>query len=782
MSAQAKELVTLENETVQLELRPNGSVASMKQRHGTDWKRIQFREKGPHEGIRWYGEWEGVKHAIDLSLTSQDKESIEFEHEDECFKYALNYSMAQDCLVVRATLQNIGRVPIQPQCCGLKIGLDTYMESYPSWNNKLFPTLLRSETTHFWGYAMSPNGMILGIASPDPIASWSLDYNVGYMEGEVEWYGHRVETWNLDLLHALPLPARHPQHLYQLLPGENKQWTIYFTVIDKLDEVQGKLAPLCKAPMIELERTTLALYEETVVKVDGDKPVRAEWLAPDGTRHEWNFVECQGAYKGLFIAGDQPGAYVLQVEGADGKVAEAVVSVRQPWPWYMENARASALAIPPRATSHCESWYGLFTLYLAEKHLPNADMLQESDRILERILPLMFDTNTYEPLLVKHRIQNVSTMVSVLVDRYEATGDLAALEHAAGFADWLVGHAQAEDGSYRAGKTHYTSVIYPAKSMLELVQAEQPLAVQSEEWRERAERHLHSAKRAMDELVRADGNIDTEGELTFEDGMISCSALQLGLFAWMQENEEEGKPYKDMALKMLDGHNSLTNLIIPDGRQRGATRRFWESQYDIALQPNMLNSPHGWTSWRTYATWYAYLLTGEEHYLTETMNALGSCVQMIEPLNGKLRWAFVPDPYIQASQIIRPLKAENPSMAQEGHHHTSRYPSRHFVLGEQYLDMISDWHEVNLQDNDVHEHFKCLEEVALSKAYVIEREGGELIAWNCTVKKRENGITIEPYESIVSSVHVNLQVATTVEVSFADKRVEDVCKMGWIAR
>lgn len=71
---------------------------------------------------------------------------------------------------------------------------------------------------------------------------------------------------------------------------------------------------------------------------------------------------------------------------------------------------------------------------------------------------------------------------------------------------------------------------------------------------------------------------------------------------------------------------------------------------------------------------------------------------------------------------------------------------RSAVIGEQYVDMISGWYTVkddnpvgaylsmNLEtdkgtfkvdnrggccDNDVHEHFKCLEEVALTSAYVI---------------------------------------------------------------
>ena len=72
------------------------------------------------------------------------------------------------------------------------------MVKYPEWNQIYFPTLLRCEQTHFWGYVMSPAGRILALASPDPIASYTLDY---------KQYEHRVFTFCRDLLHCGPLPA-----------------------------------------------------------------------------------------------------------------------------------------------------------------------------------------------------------------------------------------------------------------------------------------------------------------------------------------------------------------------------------------------------------------------------------------------------------------------------------------------------------------------------------------------------------------------------------------------
>ena len=42
---------------------------------------------------------------------------------------------------------------------------------------------------------------------------------------------HRIFTVNLDLLHQLPLPSRHPQTNDKLLPGMEKEWRIYLKPI-----------------------------------------------------------------------------------------------------------------------------------------------------------------------------------------------------------------------------------------------------------------------------------------------------------------------------------------------------------------------------------------------------------------------------------------------------------------------------------------------------------------------------------------------------------------------
>ena len=95
------------------------------------------------------------------------------------------------------------------------------MDTYPEWYGKFFPTLAVCEPDHFYGYMQSPEGKVKAVLSADPIASWSLDYNMGYPDytQDNRWfYGHRIECLNLDMLCRGPLPDHNPR-LWKLEPG-----------------------------------------------------------------------------------------------------------------------------------------------------------------------------------------------------------------------------------------------------------------------------------------------------------------------------------------------------------------------------------------------------------------------------------------------------------------------------------------------------------------------------------------------------------------------------------
>jgi hypothetical protein len=183
----------------------------------------------------------------------------------------------------------------------------------------------------------------------------------------------------------------------------------------------------------------------------------------------------------------------------------------------------------------------------------------------------------------------------------------------------------------------------------------------------------------------------------------------------------------------------------------------------------MMNSPHGWSAWLIPGLWYQYLLTGEEEWLQKTMNAMGSCVQVIDSATGRLRWAFVPDPYREVTTLVA-----DPAYPRQG----KRVDA---IIGEQYVPMIASFHYPDHEPvfgngwdsgwcccNDVHEIFTSLAEVALTSAYVVERANGDLVTWNCKAT-RDGGtvIGIQPAEEIVTRVHLNLRRPHQVNATFA---------------
>lgn len=205
----------------------------------------------------------------------------------------------------------------------------------------------------------------------------------------------------------------------------------------------------------------------------------------------------------------------------------------------------------------------------------------------------------------------------------------------------------------------------------------------------------------------------------------------------------------------------------------------------------MLNAPHGWTSWKNYATYYLYLLTGKEAYLQDTINTMGACLQMIDE-NENLRWAFIKDPYIKAKVWVpdetKPVTDGYESVPEDIQ---PAYRGKFEVqtFGETYIDMISGWYRVGEQkitggyrscpliyedgnievdnqggacDNDVHEHFKCLEETLLKKAFVIIDEKAR--GYNCCVEKEGLNFCVTPFEEC-AYLHVNTQQAAAIKVN-----------------
>ena len=661
----------------------------------------------------------------------------------------LKYHRNPSFLTFEISMKNNGAEVFAPVKAGIALGVDTYMDQYPHWLTKFFPTLLMNEKTHFYGYFQSPQGQVLGIASPDPIASWSVDYNLSYYDIPPHWfYGHRIESVNLDLINALPLPDHNPQDMWKLEPGEEKTWRVSLVPVTSLESFEQEMAEATGLPMISMDRTSYMPGETAAFTVfaSGTPEIvmDASFEVAEIAKGQW------------LVEADMPnaGRYDVKVM-AGGFQSSAVILVNDSWAEVLKDARKAALDNHQKPSSHVESWYGFHSAFLAARHFPDTEIDTQLDDRFDLIYNKVFDAENAVPRLYEDRIQNTSSTIGMLVDRYEAFGRIEDLEQAASLADWLIANNQDKGGAYMNGNVKYTSVIYVAKSIMELYLAEKDL--KEEVWQERAARHYESVKRAIDELVASQGDFQTEGVMTFEDGMISCSALQVGMFALLQKDPVSRQHYAQAMMDILESHDCLAQLKANDGRRRGGTMRFWEAQYDVLMLPNMFNSPHGWSAWRAYASYYAYLLTLDERYLKETFNAAGAFAGLIEQETGKLRWAFVVDPYLHVRQIAAPVEGISFDDVTTGNPHPDFHGSREFVIGEQYVDMISSWQPVNSQDNDVHEVFKFIEEAVLTNAFIVEREDGTVVGYNCSVEKRGRRLLVVPSEKQIVNLHQNLK-------------------------
>lgn len=672
----------------------------------------------------------------------------------------------------KITMTNYGRSDFAPVSAGLQLGIDTDMTRYPDWLGKWSPIYLDCRSTHFTACLRTPSGRTLGLFLPDPVASWSLDYNLGYRD-PYWFYGHRILGVNLDLINALPLPEHNPQDLWRLRPGESKSWSLLCMELDSPESFDGAAVHFTGAPSIVMERTAWNRGDKVSFAVLGNSAMTVKVTGPDGedcTGLEKSLRGCDYACFGtdtlqVRFPALKVGLYTIRAE-SDGKVTEGIVSVNRSWEYVMRSARAAAIAALQKPSSHVESWYGFHSAFIAAKEFPDAGRDSLLDSRFDYILGKLYSPDGV-PQVYPFRIQNTASTISMLVERYHAYGRKRDLEMAGAMADWIIANSQAPNGAYMNCGVDYTSVIYPAKSILELSRAEQDAGLG-----DAANRHFASARKAVMRLVSLHGDFETEGEMTFEDGMVSCSALQMGMLALMlPPGSEERRRLTDEMLSLLHSHDCLTQLKVPDARRRGGTFRFWEAQYDVMMLPNMICSPHGWSAWRAYATYYAYLLTKDEEWLRQAWDAAGALSLLVgEPSDsgavvdsecgmalGPLRWAFVVDPYVSARQVDGPVPGITSDSLTTGNPHPDIYGTHPLVVGEQYVDMISSWQGINTQDNDVHEAFKFIGETFLKNAFVIEREDGTFSCYNCTVSVEDGMLCVKPSELSVDVFHLDLR-------------------------
>ncbi len=769
----------INNEHLNVKIDDSGIVTSFTYQSLKGKTNVSFRNDDAFKGPALFFN----EKRLVVNKNNSNTTDVEFKGETDLLKYVLKYRIVDGTFVVEVTVTNKLNVAIKNPIITLKPGLNTELDSFPKWNNIFFPTLLRCEPTHFWGYNMNALGDIIAMGTKEAVASWQMEY-VNPLKKNSRG-GHLIFSYRLDLMHKLPLPDRHPQHLTELKANEQKVWTFYIKPTNDIESIKPILSNIIQAPMITSDNYTALQGEAVDIQIITPTIATATITNPSGVVKNISLGKKQnGKYQIKHFLKEGAGTYTLKVTDKNNKIAEAIFSARQHFSWYMDKARKASVQYQQYPSSHLENWLGLHSGLLAKKYSTDSEVDKAVEERLNLILNLQWDKETNVPQLIDdyRKIANTAQMISVLVDAYEATKNIYYLERARGLGTVIMTF-QFENGDY--GK--YSVIFYPVKSMMELIIAERDFLMYPT-WKMHYEKHMLSVKRAIDFLARQKDDILTEGEQTFEDGMISCSATQIAMFALMQQDATLKKYYTDVAIEMANKHRPLEQSIIPDARMNGGTIRFWEAQYDVLENKklNMINSPHGWSAWRIYGTCYLYQLTGNETYLTEMMNAMSACVQVIDAQSGKLRWSFVADPYCEVK-----LLRSNAVIPGKGEYYET-------IVGEQYVDMVADFYYPKTDstivgnypmvhgwscNNDVHEIFKCMEEVCLTSAYVLERKDGSFVTWNCKLVNNKGVLEIMPSENKVLGVHLNLKGNQQVKVRLASGEVNQrYSVMGWVGK
>ena len=453
----------------------DGHITAIAQRDRPDWPSLLFRED-QFRGPAW------VYRGKTVAMTRTGDDALCFEGKVDAVRFRMRYDLAGSTVRIHASIKNLASDRITGIQAGVRLGIDTSMETYPSWNDKLFPTLLRCEKTHFWGCLMGPRGQILLVTVPSAVASYHLHYKPEL---------HRIFTVSLDLMNPPPLPDRHPRDLDRLEPGEEKGWDIDLRPLTDLSQVKPEAARLLDAPMLEAELYTVGPGETFRGRIFcGRSPLKSLTVRrPDGSICALA-TETTGAgvYRFSFSPDGRAGIYQVIAVAENGKASEANLALRRPWSWYLLEARRNAVIQEQKGGSHVESWYGFFSAYLARKHFPDRQLDQAIDAKFNEVWPIMYDPIAMKPSSTEDRIQNHACAAGLFVDRYQASGDIKDMEWAASLADFLTA-TQGEDGGYYSGYrdeehkgTHYTAVIYIAKSMMEVIEQELELGKTRPAW------------------------------------------------------------------------------------------------------------------------------------------------------------------------------------------------------------------------------------------------------------------------------------------------------------
>ena len=712
-----------------------------------------FQKLETSNGLRWHavplsgGRFAGpawVIQGTDVQLQAAADAANRFEGRAGDLSVWLAFADRYGSLALVAGIRNEGKTPQTALRAGLRLGLDL-----AQGNGRLWPAVLRCEKTHFWGAAASTDGATIALACTTPIASWHADRDDQGV----------IRALTLDLLCPGPLPKRHPEKLDSLAPGESREWIISLAEV-KPTEMKQRLSVLTTAPMIEMEHYTQDAGPSFRFTVFSREQVSVSVRPPKGDVRQMRMTAIRpGEYFGEFRPAvekgkDASGLHTLVATDSTGHVAEALFCIRRPWTDYLKGAWTAALAKPQKASPFAATWRGLFTELRAMHYLVNLSGELQSRGDISEIMALLWDVEKRLLCFPETPRADRAAVAAFFAERYFYNQEKEELQTAIRLFDELA--SPAVGGTAPPPLDFATGM-----PLFRVLNAERMAGAGDARLKESYDRHLAFLRRGMDELA---GRADRVAEA--EDA--SGDGALLARFASLQREPAAAAKYREAARRFAAAQRSLAEVAVPDCRAAALPPHAGVVPSGIKASPDLLCISAANVR-EIYAAWHLYLLTGEEPFLRQALEGLGACCQLLNTTSGELRFAYATEPAITATMF-----EEDPARSGMGRDAPQQ-------VGESYLPMIGGWFKPAKEsrsvkpgengfctDNGVHEIFACMEEIALTTAYLVERPDGTLAGWNCTVSKTEAGETlIVPADRCVVRMHVKLQAPRFLRIKFA---------------
>lgn len=193
-------------------------------------------------------------------------------------EFCLKYEEFCDYVKILIKIHNKGETDIK-EPIGFHTGIDSVMIKYPQWHETYFPTLLRCEKTHLWGYYMNTAQNTLAVATDKGVSSYNIEYN----KINEDNYGHRILGSNIVFIQNTDLPERHPDNLKVLKSSEVYENALYFIPAQK-EEVVNKLSAIAEIPVITAEKFTLEKGDFLNFEVWYGGKWTSELILPDGRK------------------------------------------------------------------------------------------------------------------------------------------------------------------------------------------------------------------------------------------------------------------------------------------------------------------------------------------------------------------------------------------------------------------------------------------------------------------------------------------------------------------